>query len=62
LAVDEFRDNVYIIHMQVAIHLEKSGEDLQVEFPFVIATVPHKETAGAPLPDITYGNTQYTAQ
>jgi len=40
--------------MQVAVHLEKSGEDLQVEFPFVVATVPHKE-AGGPPPDITYG-------
>ena len=39
---------------QVAVHLEKSGEDLQVEFPFVVATVPQKE-AGGPLPDITYG-------
>jgi len=36
------------------VHLEKSGEDLQVEFPFVVATVPHKEV-GAALPDITYG-------
>jgi len=40
--------------LQVAVHLEKSGEDLQVEFPFVVATVPHKEPGG-PLPDITYG-------
>jgi len=44
--------------MQVAVHLEKSGEDLQVEFPFVVGTVPHKE-AGGHVPDITYG--QYIA-
>jgi len=36
------------------VHLEKSGEDLQLEFPFVVATVPHKESSGPP-PDITYG-------
>ena len=35
-------------------HLEKSGEDLQVEFPFIVATVPHKELGGS-TPDITYG-------
>ena len=42
----------------MAVHLEKSGEDLQVEFPFVVATVPHKEPGG-PTPDITYGQLAY---
>jgi len=40
------------------VHLEKSGEDLQLEFPFVVATVPHKEASGPP-PDITYGQGTY---
>ena len=39
----------------MAVHLEKSGEDLQVEFPFVVATVPHKDSGAALPPDITYG-------
>jgi len=33
--------------------MEKSGEDLQVEFNLIIATVPHKVTNH--IPEICYG-------
>lgn len=34
--------------------MEKSGEDLQLDFPLVIATVPFRES-GLQSPEITYG-------
>ena len=34
--------------------MEKSGEDLQLEFPLTVATVPYRD-AGAQLAEITYG-------
>jgi len=34
--------------------MEKSGEDIQLEFPFTVATVPYRD-AGTQLAEITYG-------
>ena len=35
--------------------MEKSGEDLQLDFPFIVATVPFREPGATHLPEITYG-------
>ena len=34
--------------------MEKSGDDIQVEFPFIVATVPHRILTNY-VPELIYG-------
>ena len=50
---------IYIIlpsyFIQVSLGMEKSGEDLCMEFPLDVATVPFR-ISNSPGPELTYGN------
>lgn len=47
-----------ICHEQVWIELEKSGEDLHLNFPLTIATCPFRIPNSNKQPILDYGNTE----
>lgn len=50
-----FTENVYN-RLKVWIEMEKSGEDLHMNFPLTIATIPFRIPNSANQPFIGYGN------